>query len=71
MAIDDGAVVDLPYASCIPNGCIVGVNLDDEQLAALKRGGEARFTFQDGRRRSITVPVSLQGFTAAIDSISP
>ncbi len=71
MRIDDGAVTKLEFGSCIPSGCVVGVTLTDVQVSAFKRGGEITFTFQDNRRRDISVPISLWGFTAALDAVRP
>ena len=71
LQIDDGEQTHFDYGSCIPKGCIVGTGLTEEQLAAMKKGTQAQFTFKDNRAREIAVPVSLSGFTAALRSIEP
>jgi invasion protein IalB len=59
----------LAVEQCIEQGCQAITQLDAERLAAFKNGMKARVTFQDGKRRAITVPVSLRGFTAALNSL--
>ncbi len=71
MIVDDGESTQYKFGSCIPNGCVVGVNLTEAQLGALKKGTEANFTFKDSRGRKLTVPISLAGFTAALNAIKP
>ena len=71
MQIDDGELQRFEYGSCIPKGCVVGTGLTDSQIAALRKGKEAQFTFKNNRNRDIAVPVSLNGFTAALRSIEP
>lgn len=47
--------------------CVADTDTDDSLIAALKAATEAaRLTFQDGNRRPIELPISLNGFTAAI-----
>jgi invasion protein IalB len=69
MQIDESEPLRFAYGSCIAAGCIVAANINDEQIASLKRGSEAHFTFQDTRGRRITVPISLSGFTAAFSAV--
>jgi len=68
--VDEREAVRFAFGSCIANGCVVAVNLTQEQVTSLKRGNEARFTFQDTQGRRITVPISLSGFTAAFGTVS-
>lgn len=71
MQIDYGELSRFDYGSCIPKGCIVGTGLSDAQITAMRKGHEAQFTFKDNRNRDIAVPVSLNGFTAALRAIEP
>ncbi len=71
MQIDGGELTRFEYGSCIPKGCVVGTGLTDIQIAAMRKGNEAQFTFKDNRNRDIAVPVSLSGFTAALRAIEP
>jgi len=65
MRIDEGKELPYQFGQCLPNGCIVGIQVSAELLAQLKAGTKAAVTFQDGMQRPITLPVSLKGFTAA------
>lgn len=71
MIIDDGESEQYDFNSCIPTGCVVGANLSETQIDALLMGSEAQFSFKDSRGRQLTVPISLIGFTAALNSIKP
>lgn len=47
--------------------CVADADVDEGLIEALKAATEpASLTFQDGNRRPIELPVSLNGFTAAI-----
>lgn len=69
LQVDDGKTGRVPLDTCDPGGCRAGVELDDEFLALMKAGKELNVTFGGRNRKGITVPVSLQGFTAALDSL--
>ena len=70
LAVDKGEPKRLPIEHCLPAGCRAYLVLDEELLAALKRGLEAQVTFRDLTRRPVTVPVSLKGFTAGFNALS-
>lgn len=67
--VDDGDKKRIPVQRCQKNGCIAGLLLDDDLLAAFKGGKKAQVTFYDGRQRPVSVPVSLSGFTAGYQSL--
>ena len=69
LRVDDGKAGRVPFEACDPSGCHAGVELDDEFIAMMKKGNELNVTFGGRNRKGITVPVSLQGFTAALDSL--
>ena len=69
LQVDDGKTGRVPMDTCDPGGCRAGVELDDEFLALMKKGRELNVTFGGRNRKGITVPVSLQGFTSALDSL--
>ena len=71
ISIDGGEPVDITIERCDKNGCIGALALNEELIADLKRGREARISFHDGTRRRIAVPVSLLGFTAGFNSLEP
>ncbi len=58
----------LEYKRCL-QGCFAELELDAATLQALKGAGEpGSFTFEDGARKSVTLPVSFKGFTPALDA---
>jgi invasion protein IalB len=54
---------------CLASGCKAGIVLDEKLLGRFKAGNRAVVTVHDGRRNPIALPVSLQGFTAALRSL--
>jgi invasion protein IalB len=67
--IDEGELRDLVVERCEPVGCKAGFPVDPGVLAELKKGVKAYVTFQDMRRKPVTVPVSLRGFTAGLGAL--
>jgi invasion protein IalB len=70
LQVDSGKTGRVPVDTCIPGGCRAGVELDEQFLASMKKGSELNITFGGGTRQPVTVPVSLKGFTAALDSLT-
>lgn len=69
MQIDDGKPQKFVIERCEPVGCKTGFPLDETLLNALRRGAKANVSFADMRRQPLTVPVSLNGFTAALRAL--
>lgn len=69
LKIDQGEVKGLPYRSCDTGGCATPWPLTDEDVAALKGGNELVVIFKDIEGKSLGLPVSLSGFTAAFDRL--
>ena len=69
LRVDEGNTGRIPVDTCDPAGCRAGVELDAEFLASMKKGNELNVTFGGRNRQGITVPISLKGFTAALDSL--
>jgi len=67
--VDEGEPVRFAIERCTTQGCAGGVEIDEQLLAALKRGKQAKVSFRDAARREIVVPVSLSGFTAAYNRL--
>jgi invasion protein IalB len=70
LQVDDGASKRLPYARCHQQGCDVQFELDKTLMSAMKAGLKAEVTFVDPRRQPVTVPLSLKGFTAALNALA-
>lgn len=69
LAVDDGEPVRFPIERCEPSGCRAGLKLEAALLEKMKKGARAQVTFHDGSRRPISVPLSLKGFTAGLQSL--
>ncbi|TCK30415.1 invasion protein IalB [Ancylobacter aquaticus] len=58
----------LVFTRC-PQGCFAETELDAASVQALKAASEAgSFSFEDGARRPVTLPLSFKGFAAALDA---
>ncbi|HRH79477.1 MAG TPA: invasion associated locus B family protein [Thiobacillaceae bacterium] len=69
LQVDEGETTRFGYELCMPQGCRGGLELKPEVIEALKRGKQAKVIVVDAKRRAAAIPVSLQGFTAAFDSL--
>ena len=71
VSVDGGTPEEIVIERCDANGCVGTVALSDQFIAALKRGREAHISFHDSSRRRIAVPISLLGFTAGFNTLTP
>ncbi|MEN8175213.1 MAG: invasion associated locus B family protein [Pseudomonadota bacterium] len=69
LKVDEGQAGRVPFDTCTETGCRAGVELDEKILGQMKQGEQLNLTFGAGARQPATVPVSLQGFTAALSSL--
>jgi invasion protein IalB len=72
LKVDQGEEVPAQIRRCVRAGCEVELLLEPAILARLKGGTEANILFQivDGQgRRTVGVPFSLLGFTAALNEV--
>ncbi|MEL6278523.1 MAG: invasion associated locus B family protein [Pseudomonadota bacterium] len=70
LRIDDGPIQTAVFVRCRPIGCVARPPLTNQLIDAMKSGGEATFVlFQDPQDGPVLAPISLSGFTAAIDSL--
>lgn len=67
--IDQDKVVPLPLARCLPAGCVSQAPMLTEAVTKMKKGSKAVYGFF--LEKEILVNISLKGFTAAYDSLSP
>ena len=64
----DGNAINADYTRCM-QVCAAATTLEQSDIDALKAATDpASITFQDGARRQIELPVSLDGFTAALEA---
>lgn len=73
MQIDTGKEQKIPFATCVPVGCMARIALSNNDLGLFKRGNEAKITvmpFLAPPEAKETVALSLKGFTAGIDAVT-
>jgi invasion protein IalB len=70
LKIDDGQEYQLSVEVCLPQGCQIRFGFDENFLNLFKKGTQATVSFYGGaKHQPYNVPVSLKGFTAALDAI--
>jgi invasion protein IalB len=67
--IDEGKSADLPIQTCENRGCYASVPISPETLNAMRSGKQLKISFQDLGKETITIPLSLNDFSAAYDKI--
>ena len=65
--VDDNPVIELPYTHSDNSSVYANAVLKPEWLSSFKRGNELKISFDTIEGKTITVKLSLQGFTAASD----
>jgi len=69
MRIDEKTSIDGHYLFCAPTGCQAEVTLTPAQLAALREGNELEVVFHLVEQGEVKVPMKLDGFKKAFDSL--
>ena len=69
LKIDDQDVGNAPFLKCSKRGCIAEVVLQDEIIKKLNTGKNAMFIIFDTPEAGIGIPISLEGFTNALESL--
>jgi invasion protein IalB len=69
LKIDNQDVGNAPFLKCSKRGCIAEVVLQDEVINKLKTGTNAMFIIFDTPEAGIGIPISLQGFDEALNSL--
>lgn len=65
---DKTAPIALPFTRCL-QVCIADLELKPEQINVLKgRTARALIAFEDGARNKVQLPISFNGFAAALDA---
>ena len=73
MQIDKGQIYSFSFRYCVAakiEGCVAVVKLPESILNEMKRGGEAKISFVNVRGQTINLPITLTGFTKAIDTLN-
>jgi len=68
--VDDGKeAARAPFVQCITDGCQARVPLDDKLMGMMKGGNRLRIAFFTPQQKQLAFPISLSGFTAAMNSL--
>ena len=72
-AFSDKIVKEFQYSFCNQNGCLVRMGLLDEDIQAMKKGSYSQLAITHISRPAdnINLKLSLDGFTAAFDTLKP
>lgn len=72
IGVDGTPAGRVPYLACAPGFCVAEIQLREKDVGVFKRGGKAQLGIVSlGGTQPITLDVSLTGFTAAFDSLTP
>lgn len=71
VGIDQAEPETYAFQRCLPTGCQIEMLLDDTIIERMKRGNRGGVAFRDLSGQSITIPFSLNGFTAAFNVVAP
>jgi invasion protein IalB len=63
--IDGGAAQKLALETCDRSGCYASAQIVPEALAAMQKGQKLNVSFLSLNKQTVTLPMSLTGFTAA------
>lgn len=69
LKIDDKDMGNAPFLKCGKIGCIAEVVVKEDLVQQLKTGTTAMFIIFQTPEAGIGIPISLKGFTAAVDSL--
>lgn len=70
LKVDDAdEAIKIPYNLCIAGGCRASLAVNDDLLAAMKKGDKLKVAFADARNKPLGMLVSLKGFAAASESL--
>lgn len=70
LQVDDNEAIRFPVQLCIRNGCRADVQLESELVEQMRAGTEATVTIADPQGRGVQLPISLLGFTNALEHIA-
>ena len=68
--IDDGEENRMVIETCDVEGCYASGGLTEKHVTAMKKGEKLLVAFQASNKKSVTIPVTLSGFTAAFNKIT-
>ncbi len=69
MQVDDNEPVQFPVQLCLGSGCRADIELSETLIGQMRAGTEAVLTIVDPQGRNVELPMSLLGFSAALDEL--
>jgi len=69
LQIDNNEPRAVPFERCIPDGCVVRAPIAANMLGQMRAGGTAYLIVSPRPDERVRLPISLNGFTAAFDSL--
>ncbi|EKE43492.1 hypothetical protein OCGS_2224 [Oceaniovalibus guishaninsula JLT2003] len=72
ISVDSGAAKRYPFDFCAQQGCFARVGFTEAEVLAFKRGAKAQMVIVPAAApdQKITLPISLNGFTAGYDAVA-
>lgn len=70
MKIDDGQLFKFNIRYCLKDGCYAFLNLNEKLLGLMRKGKTATIIFKMLDGKEAVIPLSLSGFTKAVEQIS-
>ena len=69
LRVDDDQSVRFPFHACFNSGCQAGFPVNDALMDKFKKGSKLFIRVYDLSNQPADIPVSLKGFTAAIEAL--
>ncbi|MCK8517087.1 invasion associated locus B family protein [Methylonatrum kenyense] len=69
LKVDDNEAVRIGVDICGEDGCMASMLFDDDMLEQFRQGAAGTVTIRDARNQSFDLPISMMGFTAALNRI--
>ena len=69
MQIDSGKVYEFDFRYCTDIGCVSVIDLSANIINEMKKGNKAAIQFMSAKGMKINLPITLKGFTKAINDL--
>lgn len=67
--LKDGSALASHFEVCMAVGCQASLKLDPDRLRRLGDGASVEVVVRDGAKKQVSIPLSLKGLTAGLDSL--
>jgi invasion protein IalB len=69
LQVDDNDPIGFPVQICLSSGCRADIALDGPLIEQMRAGTEATLTIADPQGQRVRLPLSLMGFSDALDDV--